>query len=134
MSVRPILDPYHCRRPPHLQDTIIDIEKMGVGDAVETMNDYGTAYDNARMLLPMKLQQQMREQLSTLNVFSVLAELKNYIEVKDDVHKVRRRLPASLPDSPPAHPPPPPALRPALRPTLRPLPSALPTTPPTLPP
>ena len=65
-----------------------DIEQMAVADSVKTMRDFGSAYDNARMLLPRKLQCQMKEQLSALNVYNVLAELKGYNDVKEDTFRV----------------------------------------------
>jgi len=73
---------------PLLMDTVREIEEMAVADAVATMQDFGSAYDSARMMLPRKLHQQMREQLQELNVYQILAELKGYNDVKDDAFKV----------------------------------------------
>jgi len=61
---------------PLLTDTVADIEKMAVADSVPAMQDFGTAYDNARMLLPRKLQSQMKQQLAELNSYQIVSELK----------------------------------------------------------
>ncbi|KAL1524260.1 hypothetical protein AB1Y20_019163 [Prymnesium parvum] len=73
---------------PLLTDTVSDIEKMAVADSVPAMQDFGTAYDNARMLLPRKLQSQMKQQLAELNSYQIVSELKGYNEVSEDTFKL----------------------------------------------
>ena len=60
---------------------------MPVSSMVDAKPKYGVAYQEARLTLPIKLQQQMKDQLSNLNIYAVMAELKGYHEFKEDTHK-----------------------------------------------
>jgi len=63
-----------------LQEAVEEIERMPVGDAVplSSHSEYSSSYNASRLLLPERLQTQMRSKLCELRTETVFAELRSY--------------------------------------------------------
>lgn len=71
-----------------LQDAVREIDAMHVGESIAAMTDYSSAYHAARMLLPLRLHEEMQRQLSCLKVTNVTSELRGYNEVKPNTRSM----------------------------------------------
>ena len=79
---------------PTLQQAVNDIATMHIGDAPPKSRlgaGAGASMEaHAQMLLPKKLQQQMRLQLAKIDTAKLMGELHGYKQPPEDVHKVVR--------------------------------------------
>jgi len=79
---------------PMMQKCVEDIERSHVGDPAPfaTMADAQAEFNHVHMLLPSKLQAEVRQQLAHLHADAVFAELLSYKEADPFVTKIMRSI------------------------------------------
>ena len=83
---------------PIVQSCVHDIEKSHVGDPTpfESTGSLESEFDHSRLLLPFKLQQEVRDQIKILGVDTIFNEIHSFASPPEDVQAIVRGVLALL--------------------------------------